>query len=181
MYLEVGRQCCIVPCPFVSCATKDYYYQDWFILLSRIIWSRLNRNRSRVLNYCKQAQKCPITFAFAVYLWWERSAVPPNFQQTKNAVEVRAIRSQSRGKCNDKVAKNIFWTGAGGPHLIGNFGEVPLTATSPKFRMRRGPPAPVQKIFFATLSLILLWLITMVDITSNPQITNHNPSHQFTF
>ena len=52
-----------------------------------------------------------------------------------------------------KVAKNIFWTGAGGPHLIGNFGEVPLTATSPKFRMRRGPPAPIQKIFFATLSL----------------------------
>ena len=27
-------------------------------------------------------------------------------------------------QCNDKVAKNIFWTGAGGPHLIGNFGEV---------------------------------------------------------
>ena len=51
-----------------------------------------------------------------------------------------------------KVAKNILWKGAGGPHLIGNFGEVPLTTTSPKFRMRRGPPAPVQKIFFATLS-----------------------------
>ena len=28
-----------------------------------------------------------------------------------------------------------------------------MSATSPKFRMRRGPPAPVQKIFFATLSL----------------------------
>ena len=25
---------------------------------------------------------------------------------------------------NDKVVKNIFWTGAGGPYLIGNFGEV---------------------------------------------------------
>ena len=28
---------------------------------------------------------------------------------------------------NDKVAKNIFWTGAGGPRLIRNFGEVALT------------------------------------------------------
>ena len=40
-------------------------------------------------------------------------------------------RSQSKYFCaffkgfgkNDKVAKNIFWTGAGGPHLIGNFGR----------------------------------------------------------
>ena len=54
---------------------------------------------------------------------------------------------------NDKVVKNIFWTGAGGPHLIGNFGEGAVNGASPKFPMRCGPPAPVQKMFFATLSL----------------------------
>ena len=37
---------------------------------------------------------------------------------------------------NDKVAKNIFWTGAGGPRLIWNFGEVAVNGTSPKFPMR---------------------------------------------
>ena len=61
---------------------------------------------------------------------------------------------------NDKVAKNIFWTGAGGPRLIRNFGEVAVNGTSPKFPMRWGPPAPVQKIFFTTLSLEVFCLKT---------------------
>ena len=35
-----------------------------------------------------------------------------------------------------KVAKNNFWKGARGPHPIGNFGEVAVNGTSPKFPMR---------------------------------------------
>ena len=36
---------------------------------------------------------------------------------------VKNLLTRNERVQNGKVAKNIFWTGAGGPHLIGNFGR----------------------------------------------------------
>ena len=48
---------------------------------------------------------------------------------------------------NDKVAKNIFWTGAGGPHLIGNFGEVGCHQTSQSSLWGEDLQPPSKKYF----------------------------------
>ena len=70
------------------------------------------------------------------------------YMKTKFYICVYAtvIWNINRNIINYKVANSNFSKGARGPHPKGNFGKVGLNATSPKFPMRWGPPAPFQKL-----------------------------------
>ena len=59
---------------------------------------------------------------------------------------------------NDKVVKNIFWTGAGGPHLIGNFGRFGDTQPLQSSLWGEDLQPPSRKYF----SLLYHWLYLLL-------------------